>query len=99
MLVVFVMASFSACMNRTTDGETNIDSSEIKSVQGELVEKKDFMFVIEEDETKAYLPFAFEEKPEGYDELSLNDNITIQYIGEVSEIDAFNGTIISIEKH
>lgn len=68
-----------------------------KTMTGTLDEVKDFMFVLKEGED-TYYAFAFDEKPEGLDSLKAGDKVTVTYIGEVTEIDAFTGKIISVEK-
>lgn len=55
------------------------------------------MFVIEDSEKAAYL-FAFDEKPDGYDDLSLGDDVRVEYSGELSQVDAFKGKVFSVEK-
>lgn len=70
---------------------------EEKTVTGTLDEVKDFMFVIRMEDDTCYA-FAFDEKPEGLDELKVGDPVTVTYTGEVTEIDPFTGEIISVEK-
>ena len=69
--------------------------ADCKEVTGALVEKKDFMFTIE-CEDGAFYALSFEEKPEGYDDLQEDDVILVEYTGELSEVDAFTGEIVSI---
>lgn len=47
--------------------------------------------------TAAY-SFTFEEKPEGLENISDGDTVTVKYTGTISEVDPFEGEIISIEK-
>lgn len=65
---------------------------------GTISEKKDFMFVLEDDEKKPYA-FAFSDKPEGYDNLKVDDKVTVEYTGEISEVDAFTGQVLSVTKN
>lgn len=77
--------------------EASGEEEEEKTMTGTLDEIKNFMFVLKEGED-TYYAFAFDEKPEGLDSLKTGDKVTVTYTGEVSEIDAFIGKIISIEK-
>ena len=36
--------------------------------------------------------------PEGLSDVKEGDEVTVTYTGELSEVDAFTGTIISVEK-
>lgn len=71
--------------------------AEEKTVTGTIDEIKDFMFVVTDENGTAY-GFDFETKPEGLDNVENGDTVTVTYTGTVSEIDPFNGTIISVEK-
>lgn len=71
--------------------------TEEKTVTGTIDEIKDFMFVVTDENGTAY-GFDFETKPEGLDNVENGDTVTVTYTGTVSEIDPFNGTIISVEK-
>lgn len=68
-----------------------------KILEGTLSEKKDFMFVVEDGEKKPHV-LAFSEKPDGYDELTIGDNVNVEYTGELSDVDAFTGEVLSITK-
>lgn len=81
----------------STEVQSGEDREEEKTMTGMLDEIKDFMFVIKVDED-TYYAFNFEKKPDGLDQLKVGDNITVTYTGEVTEIDAFTGKIISVEK-
>lgn len=72
-------------------------TEEKHSIAGIISEKKDFMVTLEDESKKAYA-FAFDEKPEGYDELKVGDNVQIEYTGELSETEAFTGKVLSIKK-
>lgn len=73
------------------------ENKENHKMQGKLVEKKDFMFVIEDQNNKPSA-FAFSDQPEGYDNLKVNDNVVVEYTGEVSETEAFTGEVLSVTK-
>ena len=73
-----------------TDGEQ-------KTLVGTVEEIKDFMFIVT-DETGAAYEMSFDTKPEGLDSIAAGDKVKVTYTGELSEVDPFTGTIISVEK-
>lgn len=80
----------------TGTGEEN--TAEQSTLTGTIDEIKDFMFVVVDPEDRAYA-FPFEdEKPEGLDGLAAGDEVVVTYTGVLSEIDNFEGEIISVEK-
>lgn len=82
----------------TSKDETKTDDKKEKhTLEGTLAEKKDFMFVVEDAEKKPNA-FAFSEKPQGYDDLKDGDKVVVEYTGEVSEVDAFTGGVLSVTK-
>ena len=64
---------------------------------GTFMEKKDFMFTLLDAEG-VYYGFTFDVKPENYDELNNGDVVRVTYTGTISEVDPFEGEILSIEK-
>lgn len=68
-----------------------------KTVSGTFMDKKDFMFTVE-DSNGMFYGFNFEEKPEGYENLNDGDQVKVTYTGTLSEVDPFDGEIIEIEK-
>ena len=88
MLAVLTMSVFAGCGSK---GE------EEKTVTGTFMEKKDFMFTIQ-DERGHYLGFNFDVKPENYADFENGDIVTVTYTGTITEVDPFDGEIISIEK-
>lgn len=73
------------------------ESEEQKTVAGTFLEKKDFMFTLLDSEG-TYYGFNFDVKPEGYDNFNNGDAVKVTYTGTVTEVDPFDGEIISIEK-
>jgi hypothetical protein len=73
------------------------ETGEQKTLSGTIDEIKDFMFVVT-DESDASYEFSFETKPEGLDSVAAGDKVTVTYTGEISEVDPFNGTVLSVEK-
>lgn len=55
------------------------------------------MFVITDENDTAY-SFAFEEKPEGLENVSNGETVTVKYTGTISEVDPFEGEVLSVEK-
>lgn len=89
-MMVFVLA-VSALAGCGSKGE------EKKTVTGTFMDKKDFMFTIQ-DEKGHYWGFNFDVKPDNYDDFENNDIVTVTYTGTVTEVDPFDGEILSIEK-
>lgn len=55
-------------------------------------------FVVTDDKGTPNM-FAFEgNKPTGLDQVKDGDKVTVTYTGKLSEVDAFTGTIKSVEK-
>lgn len=86
-------------------GQTNDSSESVKQEEtaeeneltGTIDEIKDFMFVVTDKNDTSY-GFTFEEKPEGLENVSNGDTVTVKYTGTVSEVDPFEGEVISVEK-
>lgn len=79
-----------------TTGEKG-DAQE-SSITGTISEIKDFMFVITDSKDNAY-SFTFEgTKPEGLSSVKEGDTVKVVYTGELDEIEAFTGTVISVTK-
>ena len=98
-------ASLTACgskpaENTDTGSASSSDSATAESkLSGTLDEKKDFMFVVTDEKGAAYeFTFDASAKPEGLDDVSVGDSVTVTYKGTVSEADPFDGTVISVEK-
>ncbi len=78
--------------------ETQVpETGEQKTLSGTIDEIKDFMFVVTDESGTSY-EFSFETKPEGLDSVAAGDKVTVTYTGEISEVDPFNGSVLSIEK-
>lgn len=99
-------ASLTACgskpaENTDTGSASSSDSASAESkLSGTLDEKKDFMFVVTDEKGAAYeFTFDASAKPEGLDDVSEGDSVTVTYTGTVSEADPFDGTVISVEKN
>lgn len=80
------------------DDKTQTDNTDTEqTVTGTIDEIKDFMFVVTDDSGNSY-EFSFETKPDGLDNVQAGDKVKVTYTGELSEVDAFTGKIISVEK-
>ena len=87
--------------NTDTGAASSADSASAESkLSGTLDEKKDFMFVVTDEKGASYeFTFDASAKPEGLDDVSVGDSVTVTYTGTVSEADPFDGTVISVEKN
>lgn len=82
-----------------TEEQAAVDAqdSEQSTICGTLDERKDFMFVITDDDQTSYA-LTYEEMPEGLDRVKIGDRIKVTYTGTLSEIDPFTGEVLSVEK-
>lgn len=80
-----------------TRDEGEKDSQEEKELTGTIDDIKDFMFVVTDDKDTPY-SFTFDEKPDGLESVASGDKVTVKYTGTISEVDPFEGKIISVEK-
>ena len=46
----------------------------------------------------SYTHLTFDEKPDGLESVASGDKVTVKYTGTISEVDPFDGKIISVEK-
>ena len=82
--------------NNSEEG-TDEGTAEEKELTGTIDEIKDFMFVVTDENDIPY-SFTFEEKPEGLENVSNGDTVTVKYTGTISEVDPFEGEVLSVEK-
>lgn len=80
-----------------TKDEGDKDSQEEKELTGTINDIKDFMFVVTDDKDTPY-SFTFDEKTDGLESVASGDKVTVKYTGTISEVDPFEGKIISVEK-
>lgn len=83
--------------NNSSESVKPEETAEGKELTGTIDEIKDFMFVVTDKDGTSY-GFTFEEKPEGLENVSNGDTVTVKYTGTVSEVDPFEGEVISVEK-
>ena len=83
--------------NNSSESVKQEETAEGKELTGTIDEIKDFMFVVTDKDGTSY-GFTFEEKPEGLENVSNGDTVIVKYTGTVSEVDPFEGEVISVEK-
>lgn len=82
-----------------TTADTVDSETEEKTMTGTIEEIKDFMFIVTDKDGNAYeFDFDADAKPDGLDQVEEGDQVQVTYTGEVSEVDPFTGTVISVEK-
>ncbi len=81
----------------SSDAQSQVGTTgETKTVSGKLEDKKDMLFILTSDSGESYA-IGFETAPQGYDQLKVGDTVVMEYTGELSEVDAFTGEIISLK--
>ncbi len=85
-----------ASQTETTQAVAQETEAKTEVITGKIEEIKDFMFTIESDQ--GTYAMTFDTAPEGLSDVKEGDQVTVTYTGELSEVDAFTGTIISVEK-
>ena len=88
MLLVLSVSVFAGCGSK---------DEEVNTVTGTFMEKKDFMFTVQ-DKRGHYFGFNFDVKPENYEDFENGDIVKVTYTGTITEVDPFEGEILSIEK-
>ena len=74
------------------------DEEKESTMTGTISDIKDFMFTITSDGNDYAFTFDNDKKPEGLAEVKDGDKVTVTYTGTVNEVDAFDGTILSVTK-
>lgn len=104
-------ASLSACGSKPAENtdtgtassaaasSSSSEQQQENSLTGALDEKKNGMFVVTDAKGVSY-EFTYDpsDTPKGLDDVAAGDSVTVTYTGTVSEVDAFDGTILSVEK-
>ena len=78
------MKQDNAITNSSEEGKEE-GTAEEKELTGTIDEIKDFMFVVTDENDTPY-SFTFEEKPEGLENVSNGDTVTVKYTGTISEV-------------
>ena len=55
------------------------------------------MLVVTDADDTSYA-FTFESKPAGLEDVAVGDTVMVTYTGTVTEVDGFDGEILSVEK-
>ena len=100
LLAALVLLAFVGCGGKQSGGEASGEekNEEEKTLTGTLDEVRDFMFVVTDDQGDSYA-LAFQgEAPEGLADREVGDRVTVTYTGELSVVDPFTGTVLSVEK-
>ena len=101
LATVMCMSIFTACGSTNRADAGNEVQQEVqaedKTLNGTVDEIKDFMFIVTDDSGASY-ELSFDAKPQGLENVSVGDKVKVTYTGELSEVDAFSGTIVSVEK-
>ena len=97
--LLILLAAVSILTLAAACGASGTQQQESGTLTGRLDEKKDFMFVVTDDDDVSY-QFSIDSSaaPEGYDDVAEGDSVTVAYTGTLSEVDPFEGTVISVEK-
>lgn len=97
--LLILLAAVSILTLAAACGAPGTQQQESGTLTGKLDEKKDFMFVVTDDDDVSY-QFSIDSSaaPEGYDDVAEGDSVTVTYTGTLSEVDPFEGTVISVEK-
>ena len=80
----------------TTQAETT--QSETTQSESQKTEEKTESVTGKIESDKGIYAMTFDTAPEGLSDVKEGDEVTVTYTGELSEVDAFTGTIISVEK-
>lgn len=73
------------------------EAAEAQTVTGTIESIKDFMFTIQTEDGKSYeLSFEQGKAPEGLSAVKEGQKVTVSYTGELSEVDAFQGKVLSV---
>ena len=88
----------STAASSAASSSASADASAEETLTGTISDIKDMSFVVTDDKGTPSM-FAFEgDKPTGLDQVKDGDKVTVTYTGKLSEVDAFTGTIKSVEK-
>lgn len=98
---ILLLTLVTACGSKHAASGTQNGEPQAKetTLTGTLDEKKDFTFVVTDDDGNFY-QFSIDAsaKPDGYTDLAVGDSVTVTYTGTVSEVDPFDGKVLSVEK-
>lgn len=81
----------------SSDNKNSESDTETSELTGTLETIKDFMITITDSQGTSYA-MSFDATPEGLEDVTEGDTVTVTYTGELSQVDAFTGTVISVKK-
>ena len=90
IVLCVAMSMLAGCSSKSR--QSSADASEFT-----VEEIKDFMLVVTDADDTSYA-FTFESKPDGLENVAVGDTVTVTYTGTVTEVDGFDGEILSVEK-
>ena len=105
LLAALMLLACAGCGGKASPGVTSgsepsgSEKTEAEhTLTGTLDEVKDFMFVVTDDQGESYA-LTFEGKsPEGLEDRAVGDRVTVTYTGELSVVDPFTGTVLSVKE-
>lgn len=105
LLAALMLLACAGCGGKASSGVTSgsepsgSEKTEAEhTLTGTLDEVKDFMFVVTDDQGESYA-LTFEGKsPEGLEDRAVGDRVTVTYTGELSVVDPFTGTVLSVKE-
>ena len=78
--------------------ENDITTEEESAITGKISVIKDFMFVITDKDGVEYALTFESKKPEGLSAVKDGDMVSVVYTGNLEQVEAFTGTIVSVTK-
>lgn len=101
--MIAIIGIATACSNKpavsatpqATQVQSVMDDAQTNEAVGTISEIKNMQFVLTTDDGDAL--FTFDKAPEGLSTVKNGDMVLVHYTGEISPVDAFNGTVISVE--
>ena len=94
LLAVLMLLACAGCGGKQSGDEPSVEK---KTLTGTLDEMKDFMFVVTDDQGDSYALTFEGGAPEGLEDREVGDRVTVTYTGELSVVDPFTGTVLSVE--
>ena len=92
MMTAALAAGCGAKADTTTAAPTQAETTKAETTQAETTQSE----TTQSESQKTAM--TFDTAPEGLSDVKEGDQVTVTYTGELSEVDAFTGTIISVEK-
>ena len=84
-------------VSSTKSGENRMAEEE-STLTGTISDIKDFMFVITDKNGVEYALTFESKKPEGLSAVKDGDMVSVVYTGNLEQVEAFTGTIVSVTK-